>query len=302
MIVKAFEKGKMQIIMEPLLARCTTMRLGGPAIAMLLPETDEDLLMLGDYAKKLGGQIFCIGRGSNLLAGDDPLPLVLLNLKNFSAIKILTEDECSVCLQAGAGVPLPRLLRFCLENGFSGLEGLAGVPGNVGGACAMNAGSFGTVIGDKISAVTILNNDSFAAFNRSDLHFAYRHFDIPSLSQLAVIINVTFILTKAKKDGIFRRMNLNYFEKKTRQPLAARSAGCVFKNPATGSTAGKLLEMAGFRGRQNGGMAFSQKHANFMINEKHGTFAAAHDLLQAAQYEVFKMAQIMLDPEVKIIS
>ena len=128
----------------PFLAPRTTLRVGGTAIAELILERSEDLYLLPDRLKVLGGTPLVLGAGSNILAQDGELPLVLIRPFFSDGPVIVGEHEGKVLVRAGAGVPMARLLRFCAVNGLSGLEGLVGIPGSVGGAVAMNAGSHGT--------------------------------------------------------------------------------------------------------------------------------------------------------------
>ena len=134
----------MREVMRPSLAERTTLRLGGTAIAELVLEDAADLAALPERLRALGGSPLILGAGSNILARDGDLPLVLLRPRFMRGPEIAGEKDGKILVRVGAGVPLPRLLRFCAGQGLSGLEGLVGIPGSVGGAVAMNAGSFGT--------------------------------------------------------------------------------------------------------------------------------------------------------------
>ena len=127
----------------PFLAPRTTLRIGGTAIAELVLERREDLDLLHDRLRALGGKPLVLGAGSNILAHDGDLPLVLIRPFFNDGPQIVGEHDGRILVRAGAGVPMARLLRFCAVNGLSGLEGLVGIPGSVGGAVAMNAGSHG---------------------------------------------------------------------------------------------------------------------------------------------------------------
>lgn len=113
--------------------------------------------------------------------------------------------------------------------------------------------------------------------------------------------NSIFGLTRRPKDGIFRAMHLNFFEKKSKQPITAYTAGCVFKNPSSQIPAGKLLDMAGFRGKRHGGVLFSDRHANFLVNEGNGSAEAALALIREAQNVVWHKFGYQLDLEVKVV-
>lgn len=295
----------MREIPAPLLSERTTLHLGGRAISELVPENHDDFYRLQERAKSLGGELVYIGRGSNLLALDGELPIVLVRVNGGKKIEIIeSEDDDSIAhrvlVKAGADVPLPKLLNFCLKNGLSGLEGLAGIPGTVGGAVAMNAGSFGVEIGQLIRSVEVYAHGEIKSFYSTQLEKKYRKIVFTGLNARPIILTSTFILTPAPKGVIFSRMHLNFFEKKSKQPVTAWSAGCAFKNPAN-APAGKLLEMAGFKGKELGGMFFSPMHANFLINGGCGSATAALELLGDARQTVLQRFGINLELEIEVV-
>lgn len=290
----------MREIHEPDFSRLTSIRLGGRGLALLEPETEEDLASLEDRAAFHGGRLFYLGRGSNLLVRDGPLELVAVRMHCWQKLAIIRKDAHTILVYAQAGVPLARLLRFCLQNGLSGIEGLIGIPGNVGGACAMNAGSFGDTIGSCLHALEIWDGKNIRQVGRSELDLSYRSLKLANCAQVPLITGGIFALTTSAKSVILERMNLNHLKKKSRQPLAAYSAGCAFKNPPE-QAAGRLLEEAGFRGRELAGMQFSSRHANFLINTGKGSVEAALELLWQARDVVYKRSGLWLEPEIKII-
>ena len=295
----------MREIPTPSLAERTTLRLGGRAIAELVLESPEDALALPGRLARLGGEPLFIGRGSNLLAGDGELPLVLVRPHFTHGPEIIGEEGDKVLVRAGAGVPLPRLLRFCAAQGLGGLEGLTGIPGSVGGAVAMNAGSFGVETCARVARLTIATGGRILEVEAPALRAAYRSLAIADADGRKMrdflVLEAIFGLTRATKDGIAKSMRLNFFEKKSKQPVTAWSAGCAFRNPAPGVAAGKLLEQAGFRGRRLGGMAFSPMHANFLVHEGGGSAEAALALLAEAREAVLRRFGHELEPEVRIV-
>lgn len=295
----------MREIAAPSLAERTTLRLGGRAIAEVVLETFEDVLALPERLARLGGEPLFLGRGSNLLAGDGDLALVLVRPGFTQGPEITGEADGKVLVRAGAGVPLPRLLRFCAAHGLGGLEGLAGIPGSVGGAVAMNAGSFGVETCSRVERLTIAAGGRIMEVEAPALAAAYRSLAIGDGEGGKIrdflVLEAIFGLTRATKDGIAKAMRLNFFEKKSKQPVTAWSAGCAFRNPAPGVAAGWLLEQAGFRGRRLGGMAFSPMHANFLVHEGGGSAEAALALLAEAREAVFRRFGHELTPEVRIV-
>lgn len=286
---------------SPSLVKLTTLRLGGKAIACLEPENMADIRKLPERVKELGGQPYVIGRGSNILAHDGLLPIVLIKLRTKPKIEAWARHGDKILIRAGGGVPMAKLLGFCLKNGLSGLEGLVGVPGSVGGATAMNAGSFGDETGSVLHALTVWSDSGLRLIYQKDTRFSYRALKLRGITGAYVILEAIFALTPREKGVIFNRVNLNFFEKKSRQPLSEWSAGCAFKNPPEGPSAGRLLEEAGFRGYSRGGVGFSSVHANFLINHKNGDASAALDLMREARAKVYERSGITLEPEVRII-
>lgn len=291
----------MRTIYEPSLRERTTMRLGGRAIAEIWLENFDDVERLPACASKLGGEWLCIGRGSNILADDGRLPIVLIRVKFGGGMRIISRTGERVIVRADCDANLSALLRFCVANELSGLEGLCGVPGNAGGAVAMNAGSFGTDIYSSLAGVLAYNGGKISYYQKHELSGKYRQISFPGSSKKTIVLQADFALTVSSKNVIFNRMRHNFLEKKSRQPLESWSAGCAFKNPPGNISAGKMLEMAGFRGKGLGGMAFSARHANFLINEGNGSAAAAFDLLAQAEESVHNKFDIALEKEIKIV-
>ena len=271
----------MREISSPGLASRTTLRLGGTAIAELILDGPEDFAVLPERLHALGGTPLVLGAGSNILAQDGGLPLVLVRPNFTAGPEIIGCNGQRTLVRAGAGVPLPRLLRFCAQQGLTGLEGLAGSPGSVGGAVAMNAGSFGVQTCEKIEFIEVFSQGCIHRITVDGLQFGYRTLSLAGKNQDFIVVAATFGLTEATRDGITNLMRHNFFEKKSRQPVTAWSAG--------------------FRGKKLGGMAFSEMHANFLINEGRGEAEAALTLLREARDAVRSRFGIVLEPEVRIV-
>lgn len=287
---------------SPLLAERTSIRLGGRAIAELHLEAEDDVFRLAERQKQLGGRLFILGAGTNILAADGDLPVILVRYAAEGEPTVVRDEGERVIVRVGASVPLPRLLRFCAAHGLSGLEGLVGIPGSVGGAVAMNAGSFGCEVGPNLAAVRFFDGAQIRDADGGELSYGYRHMRMPGEVADYLVLSGTFSLTRKAKDDISLFMRHNFFEKKSKQPVTAWSAGCVFKNPAPDRSAGKLLDAAGYRGKSLGGMMFSPLHANFLVNTGKGSASAAFDLMRMAEDEVRRRFGVTLEPEVRIVS
>lgn len=288
---------------SPLLAERTTMRIGGPALAEAVLNETADCFRLPETLAGLGGAPMILGGGSNIIAADHPLPLVLLRPRFMWGPRIQEDDGARVLVRVGAGVRLSRLLGQCASWGLSGLEGLIGIPGAVGGAVAMNAGSFGCAVGPCLHSLRVYSPATGVVDVAAEhLRFAYREMRITGFSEWFLVVQATFALTHASRDGITKSMRQNFFKKNSTQPLKARSAGCVFKNPAPETPAGMLLEQCGFKGKRLGGMAFSETHANFLVNEGKGSGAAALELMDLAREAALQRFGVRLEAEVRVLA
>ncbi len=263
----------LNVTANPDLSARTTLRLGGTAIAEIVVRSVQDLEALSAKARELGGAVRVLGRGSNILARDGQLPLVLVRPDFPAEPEVLGDapdhDPNHVLVRVGAGVGLPRLLDRLAEWGLSGLEGLAGIPGTVGGALAMNAGSYGVVFCEKLASVRVFSPEKgLVDAPAKDIRHGYRVFGIPGLTDgpWFVATDCTLQLERRDPEACGRALRETFSKKKASQPVSARSAGCVFKNPSGYLPAGRLLDMAGVKGLGMGGMAFSEMHANFLIN------------------------------------
>lgn len=295
----------MALIHNPRLAERTTLRLGGCAVAEALVSCEAELDQLAKELPLCGGRPLALGAGSNILAADGPLDLLLVRPVNNEGLKV-SAHEGGMLVQVGAGFSLPRLMGLCQRLGLTGLEGLTGIPGKVGGAVAMNAGSYGVEIGQLLSRVCLWTPRGGLTWRGvADCAFGYRHFDAQlsgqDKSDFSLIWEVEFRLATDAPAAIKARMETVYGKKKATQPVTAKSAGCVFKNPK-GKSAGLLLDQSGMRGQVVGGMAFSKVHANFLINQDNGTAEQALELIDLGQRAVLGCFGVELETEVVVLT
>jgi UDP-N-acetylmuramate dehydrogenase len=259
----------------------------------------------------LGGLPAVIGKGSNIIAADGDLPLVLIRQEPRDKVSF-ERHGAEVWAKAPAGLPLSALLNAAAAAGLGGLEGLAGIPGSVGGSVAMNAGSFGTEVGPLLRSLTVFSARTGLREIRPDAEqaeFSYRSarclglpFGSPAPAAgefpVLLLLEAVFVLSESGKDRVRSRMRAFLAEKRLRQPVSAASAGCVFKNPAPDVPAGRLLEEAGMKGKALGGMRFSSLHAGFLVNEGGGSSAAALELINTAVEAVRRHSGFTLEKEV----
>lgn len=285
----------------PLMARRTTLRLGGPVLAEIALADPARAGELPAIAARLGGRLVCLGAGSNILAGEGPLPLVTVRNALPGAVTSLKDDGETAVLRAAGSAKLPVLLARAAELNLGGLEGLSGIPGTVGGSVAMNAGSFGQCIADTLVSLEIVTEKGdVLRLDRNAVNFGYRHLHLPGLDGWWMVLSADFRLARNELGAVSARGREIMAKKQAAQPVTSASAGCVFKNPSPEMPAGKLLDEAGFRGKRLGGVIFSPLHANFLVNEGNGTSAAALDLIHMAGEAVLARHGIALETEVKI--
>jgi len=285
----------------PLMAKRTTLRLGGPVLGEIILTDSELAHELPGIAARLGGQLVCLGAGSNILAGDGLLPLVTVRNTAPGTVEVIEDASETIVVRVGGATKLPLLLARLAELDFGGLEGLSGIPGTVGGAVSMNAGSYGQCVADSlVSLEVVTERGEVTRFDKSCVDFAYRHMELPGLDGWWMILSADFCLTRSEQGAVKSRGREVVARKQASQPVTAASAGCVFKNPDTEIPAGRLLEEAGFRGKRLGGMVFSSMHANFLVNEGSGTSAEALELIHLAKEAVLSRHGFCLETEVRI--
>lgn len=283
---------------EPMSAH-TSLKIGGPVEIMIFPEDVVSLKNVLLVAKMQKIPVFVLGAGTNLLVRDKGLEGIAVSLKSFKKIEVIQDDtEKNVSLFVEAGVPLKSIINFTKEKGYSGMEALSGIPGSLGGAVCMNAGSFGTEIKDMLSSIAVIGMDGMITMlNRDEIKFSYRSSNLPDD---LIILSANIALKKDTPDNVSRRIREFLKKKVLTQPLKERSAGCVFKNPAEDS-AGRLIDAAGCKGMRIGDVEVSMLHANYFINRGRALSKDFIELMEAVKIKVKEYSGITLEPEIKII-
>lgn len=286
---------KENVVRDKTLAKETTMRVGGPAAIFAIADSLEHLKIVIDTAKDWGLPLFVIGKGSNLLVSDSGFPGVVLRLgQDFMQRKI---DKNKI--QAGAAVSLPSLVQEAARHSLAGLSFAVGIPGSLGGALATNAGAHESCIGDIVKNVIIYTRScELKVLTGDDLRFEYRK---GSFEDSDIVVEATLNLKPGDSNEIKREMEEFFAERKESQPLQFPSAGCVFKNPKVGVSAGKLIAESGCKGMRMGNAEVSAKHANFIVNCGHATASDIYNLLRAVQKRVFELHGVILEPEIRFL-
>lgn len=285
---------------EPL-AKLTTMRVGGPADLLVVAHNAFELRALVRYARARLIPYFVLGRGSNLVVADAGFRGLVIHVRA-EASRIEGERY-----HADAGVQMARAATETQKAGLSGLEYGLAIPGTVGGAVWANAGAHENDTAHVLESATVLLADgSEHVLGAGDLGFAYRHSrfkDAPpdDLGGPAeIVLSATFALRADDPAVIRGRLDDIRRWRQAHQPLGIPSAGSVFRNPP-GDSAGRLIDVLGLKGCRVGGASVSTKHANFIVNDRHGTAADVRGLAEHLRAEVLAHHGIGLAYEVEFI-
>ncbi len=290
-MAKSLLRGQVRVD-EPL-AGHTTWQVGGPADLFLAPADRTDLhsaLRLLDEAKI---PWVPLGAGSNLLVRDGGVRGAVIHLGNLQELSFDGDGSVHV----GAGLPLMALIRAAARQGLAGLESLAGIPGTVGGAVAMNAGAGGQDLSQVVRTVTLAGSGGEETREAAALAFGYRRSALPdSLVITAATLNFKPGQPEALDEEIRRRLA----HRRSAQAVGGPNAGSVFKNPP-GRQAWQLIDEAGMRGAAVGGARVSAKHANFIVNDGSATAADILELMVRIQRAVRERSGVALEPEVRLV-
>jgi UDP-N-acetylmuramate dehydrogenase len=276
---------------EPM-SRHTSFRIGGPADAYIEPADVEALrqLMALTFAHKI--PVFVMG-GTNLLVRDGGIEGIVVRLVRLDRIE---EPEAGV-LYAEGGVLMPRLLKFSMQRGLTGLEFAAGIPGSVAGCVVMNAGTrFGEMkqVVRKIRVVT--TRGEILDVSGEEAGYSYRRSRLPE----GIVVGAWLGLEPGSKAKIVATVKQSLLRRKATQPIEMPNAGCIFKNPE-GDSAGRLIEAAGLKGAHIGDAQVSTKHANFIVNKGNARAGDTQALIRLVADTVAKKFGTTLDLEVQIV-
>jgi UDP-N-acetylmuramate dehydrogenase len=283
-----------ELLLDEPMSRHTTWRVGGPAERFYKP-ADLDDLALFLSGLPADEPLFWLGLGSNLLVRDGGIRGTVVYTTNLLAGMARLEGNI---IRAEAGVPCAKVARFCAREGLVGVEFLAGIPGTMGGALAMNAGAFGGETWEKVAAVETLDRNGRRHLRRPDEYeVGYRHVRGPE--------GEWFVAAHLKLEGgdteSGQQCIRELLDKRgTSQPTKEANAGSVFRNP-DGDHSARLIESCGLKGRCIGKACVSEKHANFIINTGGATAAEIEALIDEVAATVKQQTGIQLEREVRIV-
>lgn len=256
-------------------AELTSLRVGGSIDWVISPETEEQAAAVVHEFGKAGVGWRALGSGSNVLADDGEHHYVVLALKDLKGEVRFDGPRVHV----SAGYSLPRLCIDVARHGLSGIEGLGGIPGTVGGALWMNAGAYEHEIGTVTETIRVAREGRVVEIPGSSVQWNYRH---TSFKEGELLLGATLQLQPDDPKEILARMEDAKSRRLATQPHGGRSAGCFFKNPPAGTVGtGKMIDEMGMKGTRRGTALVSPIHANFIVTE--GENARAEDALALAE-------------------
>lgn len=285
-------------INEPM-SKHTSFKTGGPADFYVIAKKIEEIQSILQYAKENNIKLYAIGNGSNLLVSDEGIKGIVLKIA-LDKIEIEELTSGRVLVNCGAGVKVMALAQKLKNEGITGFEELAGIPGTIGGANYMNAGAYGKEIKDIIVETKALNkeNGKIELIKNEAQELSYRSSIFKNKKY--IILETTLNLIKGNPEKIEKKMNEFLAQRKEKQPLEYPSAGSTFKR-IDGFITAKLIDECGLKGYQIGGAQISEKHAGFIVNKENATSKDILDLIEYTKKKVFEKFEVKIEEEVEII-
>ena len=295
------------IRMDEPMNRHTSFSIGGPADIYAEPSSVDQLVSFVAWIRAEALPITILGHGTNLLVKDKGIRGAVVTLKRLSSDIIIEErPEAGIFLSVNAGRSLQSVLSFAVDHSLKGLNFAAGIPGSVGGGIIMNAGTHKGAMGDVVDSIHILSPEGhFEKIFRKSLCFSYRKCDIrdgfgnpfPDV----IIVDVIVKLESGDRASLRQERDAILMSRKQTQPMNLRSAGCFFKNPGPGKSAGELIDLSGMKGATIGGASVSERHANYFINQGNATANDMIGLRDLVRARVLDRFGVCLEEEVRII-
>ena len=263
---------------------------------MAFPNSPEQVGEILKIARRYEITPMILGAGSNILAPDEGLDTVVIELRTaMNRVEERSKGE----FEAQAGAAMARLATFAMERGYTGLEFAHGIPGTVGGGVYMNAGAYGGEMCQVVTGVTAMDRaGNLLDIPADKLDLSYRHSRF--MNEDLVILSVRVKLEKGDREEIRAKMAELMTRRRTSQPLELPSAGSTFKRPATGYAAA-MIEAAGLKGLRVGDAQVSEKHAGFVVNRGRATCKDVLRLMEQVQDRVEQDTGVRLEPEVRIL-
>lgn len=294
MAVQRDNRTRGELLTNASLARYTSWRVGGTADALFKPADLDDL---STYLQKIGADepVLYLGLGSNLLVRDGGIRGHVILIHGFQPELTCLDAQR---LYASAGVPCAKVARFAANHDLVGATFLAGIPGTIGGALAMNAGAFGGETWSSVVSVDTMTRDGLQR-QRDAEEFSYGYRHLEGIND-ELFLGATFQFAQGSGEKAKADIRDLLDRRAASQPTGIPSCGSVFRNPE-GDYAARLIEAAGLKGKTIGGAEVSEKHANFILNTGTATAADIEALIALVQSSVLETFGVSLRHEVRIV-
>jgi UDP-N-acetylmuramate dehydrogenase len=278
---------------EPL-KRYTAWKIGGPADALLEPETVDDLISATEKAREHDIPVTILGGGTNVLVRDGGIRGLTIRLaKSLRNVEIEGPD-----VTADAGVLYPVLANTTAGRGLAGLEFATGIPGTVGGAVYMNAGAYGSETTEVLDWADVLKDHKVTRLKNRDLDLSYRHSILHEHPDW-IVLRASYTLTPGDPTELKARIKEFRAQRMNGSPNRP-SCGSTFKRPQ-GDFPGRVIEAAGLKGTRVGQIEVSPVHANYLVNLGGGTAVDALALIELVKKTVRERLGVELESEVRMI-
>jgi len=287
---------KGQVIRDASMKRYTSMRVGGRVPYLLYPEDEEDVTAAVAWLRDKDHPFRFLGNGTNVIVADEGMEGGVIRITRIRHLRFTRTPE-STLVEASGGLALGSLIKACGDRGLSGLEKLYGIPGTVGGAIKMNAGSFAASISDCLRSMRLTNrNGTICSVDKKDVEFGYR---TSSIGRGQSILAAVFELIDGDPARIKADMEHVWRERLEKHPMELPSAGSIFKN-RNGNPSWKYVDQAGLRGFKIGGACISEKHPNFIVNTGNAMASDVLGLIDAVKKGVREALGVILEEEVEL--
>lgn len=286
---------KGNVLRDVPMKRYTSMRVGGKAPFLIYPQDEENLIKAIKILKEMGVEFRYLGNGTNIIVHDRGIKEAVISLKRIKNLSYKKEGG-KILVEVSGGLSLKRLLTENERRGFAGLERLFSIPGTVGGAIKMNAGSFGLSISERLLKYSIIDEEGEKIEILKEKHqFDYRR---SILKKKDCLFKATFVLEEKDRELIRKEMRWVLEEREKRHPIGYPSAGSIFKNPSD-KPAWRYIEEAGLKGFRIGDACISEKHANFIINAGNAKAEEIKRLVDEIKRIVYEKTGTFLEEEIE---
>lgn len=288
-----------EILFGERLSNHSTMKVGGPAAVFVTPSNKEELIKTIQITTSVDVPFFVTGVGSNVLFRDGGFDGIVISTAKLTGFSVKKREEGALLIEAESGVLINDLVMHSIEEAVSGFEPLSGIPGTVGGALIMNAGTHDGSIADVLSTVTAIDRSGRVHdWQKDKIEFSYRKAKYP---KSCIVLSAEFLLKKGERREIEGRVEALRERRRQRHPLKWPSLGSIFKNPPEGGSAGQLIEESGLKGVRVGGARISEQHGNWIVNEGTASAKDVEILIHLVKEKVKEAAGIPLETEIVIV-